>query len=100
MLRRPPRSTRTDTLFPYTSLFRSVQDPPDELADWVPRALAEAERSTVLLTLDGLGWNQLQQRRALAPTICSVLQGGPVSTVAPLTTSTADRKSTRLNSSH
>src|SRR3546814_10529786 len=25
MLRRPPRSTRTDTLFPYTTLFRSVQ---------------------------------------------------------------------------
>src|SRR3546814_15075911 len=24
MIRRPPRSTRTDTLFPYTSLFRSV----------------------------------------------------------------------------
>src|SRR3546814_17273978 len=27
MLRRPPRSTRTDTLFPYTSLFRSEVDP-------------------------------------------------------------------------
>src|SRR3546814_3522445 len=27
MLRRPPRSTRTDTLFPYTTLFRSVGDP-------------------------------------------------------------------------
>src|SRR3546814_12563302 len=26
MLRRPPRSTRTDTLFPYTTLFRSVAD--------------------------------------------------------------------------
>src|SRR3546814_1882365 len=25
MLRRPPRSTRTDTLFPYTTLFRSIQ---------------------------------------------------------------------------
>src|SRR3546814_8304459 len=25
MIRRPPRSTRTDTLFPYTSLFRSVR---------------------------------------------------------------------------
>src|SRR3546814_4428994 len=25
MLRRPPRSTRTDTLFPYTTLFRSKQ---------------------------------------------------------------------------
>src|SRR3546814_9460055 len=24
MIRRPPRSTRTDTLFPYTTLFRSV----------------------------------------------------------------------------
>src|SRR3546814_7449963 len=25
MIRRPPRSTRTDTLFPYTTLFRSAQ---------------------------------------------------------------------------
>src|SRR3546814_6258967 len=25
MIRRPPRSTRTDTLFPYTTLFRSTQ---------------------------------------------------------------------------
>src|SRR3546814_547872 len=26
MIRRPPRSTRTDTLFPYTTLFRSLED--------------------------------------------------------------------------
>src|SRR3546814_18781522 len=26
MIRLPPRSTRTDTLFPYTTLFRSVKD--------------------------------------------------------------------------
>src|SRR3546814_18531770 len=26
MIRRPPRSTRTDTLFPYTTLFRSCKD--------------------------------------------------------------------------
>src|SRR3546814_20928359 len=26
MIRRPPRSTRTDTLFPYTTLFRSLRD--------------------------------------------------------------------------
>src|SRR3546814_3902681 len=26
MIRRPPRSTRTDTLFPYTTLFRSERD--------------------------------------------------------------------------
>src|SRR3546814_18268793 len=31
MLRRPPRSTRTDTLFPYTTLFRSEIA---ESADW------------------------------------------------------------------
>src|SRR3546814_33243 len=28
MIRRPPRSTRTDTLFPYTTLFRSPADKP------------------------------------------------------------------------
>src|SRR3546814_10006868 len=27
MRRRPPRSTRTDTLFPYTTLFRSIVQP-------------------------------------------------------------------------
>src|SRR3546814_3628002 len=27
MIRRPPRSTRTDTLFPYTTLFRSLAPP-------------------------------------------------------------------------
>src|SRR3546814_7170979 len=30
MIRRPPRSTRTDTLFPYTTLFRSQQAADDE----------------------------------------------------------------------
>src|SRR3546814_7539873 len=29
MIRRPPRSTRTDTLFPYTTLFRSDRHPAD-----------------------------------------------------------------------
>src|SRR3546814_1112012 len=27
MIRRPPRSTRTDPLFPYTTLFRSIENP-------------------------------------------------------------------------
>src|SRR3546814_17049410 len=31
MIRRPPRSTRTDTLFPYTTLFRSEDLPGREL---------------------------------------------------------------------
>src|SRR3546814_10845686 len=33
MIRRPPRSTRTDTLFPYTTLFRSAVIGLDALAD-------------------------------------------------------------------
>src|SRR3546814_14989280 len=33
MIRRPPRSTRTDTLFPYTTLFRSVVARADELLE-------------------------------------------------------------------
>src|SRR3546814_9262319 len=32
MIRRPPRSTRTDTLFPYTTLFRSRTGPGDRTA--------------------------------------------------------------------
>src|SRR3546814_15471192 len=35
MIRRPPRSTLTDTLFPYTTLFRSAAD--DRLASGDPR---------------------------------------------------------------
>src|SRR3546814_18612259 len=31
MIRRPPRSTRTDTLFPYTTLFRSVHEVPSAM---------------------------------------------------------------------
>src|SRR3546814_10952142 len=50
MLRRPPRSTRTDTLFPYTTLFRSHPGnqrhghdvPADECLS--PAALAETRR--------------------------------------------------------
>src|SRR3546814_410589 len=33
MIRRPPRSTRTDTLFPYTTLFRSASFDPT-ISEW------------------------------------------------------------------
>src|SRR3546814_2401182 len=36
MIRRPPRSTRTDTLFPYTTLFRSLEA-------WNKKLLAEGK---------------------------------------------------------
>src|SRR3546814_4911024 len=49
MRRRPPRSTRTDTLFPYTTLFRSRHEfmtmsiTPDERRDLHPFARRSAE---------------------------------------------------------
>src|SRR3546814_2383454 len=36
MIRRPPRSTRTDTLFPYTTLFRSDQPDQTSVASTTP----------------------------------------------------------------
>src|SRR3546814_5384017 len=40
MIRRPPRSTRTDTLFPYTTLFRSVTGNKNDFVD--AEAICEA----------------------------------------------------------
>ncbi|HWC12523.1 MAG TPA: alkaline phosphatase family protein [Acidimicrobiales bacterium] len=54
---------------------------------WLPAPVATAEQ-VVLLVLDGLGWDQLQERAELAPTLAS-MTGGPVTTVAPSTTATA-----------
>src|SRR3546814_8620552 len=43
MIRRPPRSTRTDTLFPYTTLFRSLklEDLRRTLVDAIDAGVAE-----------------------------------------------------------
>src|SRR3546814_5155778 len=98
MIRRPPRSTRTDTLFPYTTLFRSHRrgehaavldeerlggEPPDRDArgDRDPRAIEHAVGD-----LDRLGLLDIE-----AGTMAHVDQ--------PLGEA-GDRKSTRLNSSH
>lgn len=54
---------------------------------WLPAAAATATQ-VVLLVLDGLGWLQLNRRRALAPVLAG-MEGGPVTSVAPTTTATA-----------
>src|SRR3546814_16371368 len=50
MLRRPPRSTRTDTLFPYTTLFRSGFDSRQPAGDG-PRQGHDLKGNNDLLTL-------------------------------------------------
>src|SRR3546814_2333605 len=51
MIRRPPRSTRTDTLFPYTTLFRSVRLPLDEAVDDLHPGAFELVRPEQILLL-------------------------------------------------
>src|SRR3546814_4601862 len=53
MIRRPPRSTRTDTLFPYTTLFRS------------PRAVRDRRRRTLAHRDGGTGTARSRPRPIL-----------------------------------
>src|SRR3546814_4787522 len=65
MIRRPPRATRTDTLFPYTTLFRSA---------WPsPRTIVAAALGSVTLTMtvrvDTIGYQDVpsQMKRTYMP---------------------------------
>src|SRR3546814_12475341 len=52
MIRRPPRSTRTDTLFPYTTLFRSLaSSPPNPVTSGDVRKM-------------GLKWKNIAKQKA------------------------------------
>src|SRR3546814_5854780 len=50
MIRRPPRSTRTDTLFPYTTLFRSYPRDKTPIAEFQCLRLAGMQTSYDLAT--------------------------------------------------
>src|SRR3546814_1224511 len=51
MIRRPPRSTRTDTLFPYTTLFRSCPTAPPSTSRTAPRSRpASRSRTGIRIT--------------------------------------------------
>src|SRR3546814_10790495 len=72
MIRRPPRSTRTDTLFPYTTLFRSscennaICEGPmpslDRLLETAPHALVDASESEVGLPTGQMGNSEVGHR--------------------------------------
>jgi predicted AlkP superfamily pyrophosphatase or phosphodiesterase len=63
-----------------------VEDP-DNPPTWFPEGVAGADQ-IVLLVLDGLGWEQMQQRRHLLRGL-SQMEAAPITTVAPTTTATA-----------
>src|SRR3546814_15803882 len=56
MIRRPPRSTRTDTLFPYTTRFRSV--------DWQPMLSIMAVLSLVVGNIAAIAQTNLKRMLA------------------------------------
>src|SRR3546814_14346352 len=87
MLRRPPRSTRTDTLFPDTTLFRSLDPRPrGGVAGLDQRAAARAGPGAGAATTTADGSHDEQQHDGA---------DDRAEDAAHL-----DRKSTRLNSSH
>src|SRR3546814_6955903 len=90
MIRLPPTSTRTDTLFPYTTLFRSEGD--------AARRQGEAK-----FVLDGLVGAQDEQAEVGAqadPRVRPERHPFLVEDERGVGLGNGDRKSTRLNSSH
>lgn len=62
-------------------------EPAERAPSWFPTSAVDADQ-VVLLLIDGLGWEQLETRRHLAPTLAA-MEGGYVHTVAPSTTAAA-----------
>src|SRR3546814_17638505 len=58
MIRRPPRSTRTDTLFPYTTLFRSSSPERDLPAELIVNVVHE-DFPTLIEAIDKLRGREL-----------------------------------------
>src|SRR3546814_16526386 len=95
MIRRPPISTRTDTLFPYTTLFRSVDR---EAADRF-HSLSYLELEQEVQKIDRL----TEIAQGVAKTITDRLRNAPLISLGDRPNESLvdrDRKSTRLNSSH
>src|SRR3546814_13772506 len=99
MKRRPPSSTRTDTLFPYTPLFRSAFIVPGQGSQSVGmgKALAEASshaREVFQEVDDALGQKLFQPMSDGPEDQLTLTENAQPAIMAK------DRKSTRLNSSH
>src|SRR3546814_15088417 len=100
MIRRPPRSTRTDTLFPYTTLFRSVLREAGEEAHVLPVHVDVHEAAdlaaVVQETLAHPRELRLQRLHHRGQRAAVCLDG----VLVLRQVAQRDRKSTRLNSSH
>src|SRR3546814_4218948 len=111
MIRRPPRSTRTDTLFPYTTLFRSVREKERAVSEMQSHLAGLKEHRDIMAgplvgsriekavgalqpTEDG-DLDRVAANAALRGIFKRAIINWPAGTI-----DLEDRKSTRLNSSH
>src|SRR3546814_4878505 len=103
MIRLPPRSTRTDTLFPYTTLFRSRCGaggrPGAGAAGAVATAPDDRRAGRACPCPCGRGARG-GDAGAFALAGAGLLAGGIGESMATIVLTALDRKSTRLNSSH
>src|SRR3546814_13780805 len=97
LIRPPPRSTRADTLFPYTTLFRSRAEP--RLGQMLRRAPA-AEPGVVRRVEDEVGTMVAIDDLPRKNDLVTDLQADPAKGAEVERARAGDRKSTRLNSSH
>src|SRR3546814_5860769 len=99
MTRRPPRSTRTDTLFPYTTLFRSIAFGAHETGQHAgPVPAVGALRGPVVVVAGDAA--DVAHRVDRTRTTQHLAARPPDHPVAEPWLRDGDRKSTRLNSSH
>src|SRR3546814_6563578 len=98
MIRRPPRSTRTDTLFPYTTLFRSTCDLNGMNASKKGNFSGTEPGDT---SVQGVGVASAEGRFDLIETLSfDPLEGLRLLEYHFARMTARDRKSTRLKSSH
>src|SRR3546814_1498216 len=71
MIRRPPRSTRTDTLFPYTTLFRSGGNFASSVAN-ISFFCPKAEKGSALALNSGLGNVGVSLMQFLVPLVVTM----------------------------
>src|SRR3546814_5637159 len=109
MIRRPPRSTRTDTLFPYTTLFRSNTPPcfawyvSGLVFKWIKNnggltAIGERNARKAALLYDYIDAQDFYRSPVAKPDRSRM--NVPFTLANPEIDAELDRKSTRLNSSH
>src|SRR3546814_20760208 len=104
MIRRPPRSTRTDTLFPYTTLFRSrrqafrLEEAPGHMG--LVGLLAGHGKGRRVTPPAAIGIQRIAQKTRCRVQVLVVVAERPRAGAEAEQNLSGDRKSTRLNSSH